>query len=740
MKTKSLFLTLALLLLLPLSMKAAYEDVILWSDLVDAGYLVDANELNNIDGLTKTDLTDGTSSAEYGGWLGYLDDGDNGLYLNSEAVFGSKVSGGKLKSIKVNWMEDWNAEGDKLFIYGASSKFDLDATYSDIAESAPSLIATFTYTEGDTYAEIADVLSVGNFEHFIITTDGGDVYFSSIEVKWQTIVKYGLTLNAAGRATLSSDAEYEAGANVYVSIVPSIKSGKNRYELRSYQIGEGPVVDLGVANYTQEAYALPVFVMEEGGVTINATLVDPITRKDVYVYFHKDATEVSSDDITSDENYTYTFQLKYKSGKSYYNLTDYTGSITTEIENSALAACVGAVSFDAASGSGSFTVKGLMDGSTRVVLNVSQDANYKRKTAYLGLTIFPKDIMLLTTFNDKWYVMKNTLNGSNRFNAEEVLYVNGTIYYNPGSDPSDFTWQSLSDGSDYVLISGGLYLGTGTAGKFTLSSTKTLFGKDPDDSNRLSKEGGIGICIQGTQFGSYMASTYATNDSYSPSVIMVDLENVAVASQVPTRSQTDTYYSTMCFPFPITRSSSFISGLGDVYSVSGVFKAGDVVQGIELELVEDAVLAAGTPYIYVADGAALDIYYGEKTTADPIGYATGLVGNLESSKLYVPGDGNCYGIKNNQIRRVLPGATASVGQYKAYIDVTDLPTAGAASAPGRKVMYAYNQEDTATSLEDFLNNATFINWNEPVYNTLGQQVGKGTTGVLIQNGKKFLVQ
>ncbi|MBQ7648330.1 MAG: hypothetical protein IJS92_04555, partial [Paludibacteraceae bacterium] len=61
-------------------------------------------------------------------------------------------------------------------------------------------------------------------------------------------------------------------------------------------------------------------------------------------------------------------------------------------------------------------------------------------------------------------------------------------------------------------------------------------------------------------------------------------------------------------------------------------------------------------------------------------------------------------------------------------------------APGRKVMYAYNQEDTATSLEDFLNNATFINWNEPVYNTLGQQVGKGTTGVLIQNGKKFLVQ
>ena len=54
-------------------------------------------------------------------------------------------------------------------------------------------------------------------------------------------------------------------------------------------------------------------------------------------------------------------------------------------------------------------------------------------------------------------------------------------------------------------------------------------------------------------------------------------------------------------------------------------------------------------------------------------------------------------------------------------------------------MYAYNQEDAATSLEDFLNNATLINWNEPVYNMLGQQVGKGTTGVLIQNGQKFFV-
>ena len=742
MKTKNWFVALIVSFLLPLSVEAVtiHTDVIDWNDLVTSGYMADKNVLNDMDGLSSGDLADASSSTIYGGWLGYFNKGDEGLFLNSDAIFGSKVSGGKLKALRINWMTEWAAPGDKIYVYGGSSKFNLEGVYSDIVAADPTIIATFTF-DGSAYSEIADVLSVGNFEHFIITTDGEDVYFSSIEVSWQEVVKYGITFTpSGGTATLSpSGTTYEAGEDVRVSIVPGVKSGKTNWELKGYKIGDGDYVDLGAANYTQEAYALPTFVMPAGGITIAATLGDPISRKDVYIYFYKDAVEITSDDLTSDDNYTYTFQLKKRVGKAYSNITDYAGEITLEIEDPDRATQVGAVSFNAATGAGTFTVRGLLEGTTRVSINISQDANYKKKQAYLGLTIYPKDVVLLTTFNDKWYVMKNALNGSNRFDAEEVLYVNGTIYYKPASNPGDFTWQSLRDGDDYVFLSGGYYLGTSTAGKFTLSSTKTRFGKDPEDFDRLSKEGGVGMCIYDSQFGSYAAMNYTSNASYSPSVVMVDADDVVVATQIlPVRTQTDAYYSTLCFPFPIVKGN-FASGIGTVYNVTGVIRSGDKVTGIELEEVSGNVLAAGKPYIYVADGTSLDVYYGEETYFEDYGYATGLVGNLTGAKLYVPDGGNCYGISNNQIRRVLHGAVASIGVYKAYIDVSGLPTAGSSPAPGRRVMYAYNQEDAATSLEDFLNNATLINWNEPVYNMLGQQVGKGTTGVLIQNGQKFFV-
>ena len=244
-----------------------------------------------------------------------------------------------------------------------------------------------------------------------------------------------------------------------------------------------------------------------------------------------------------------------------------------------------------------------------------------------------------------------------------------------------------------------------------------------------------GLCYDEdfTAFTINNQNEYKGTTTISAPIYEVSISNILPATEY-TRSLTSGNYATMCLPFPVSRSEEFLSGI-NVFNITGKYMSGSNITGIEMAEVE-GILEAGKPYIIQATAATLSAWYGEATAMSPVS-ATGLVGNLGSA-YYVPVGG--YIISSNKIRRVAYANTGSVGQYKAYLDLSAVPDAGGVSAPGRRVLYAENTEDTVTSLEDFLNNASEINWNEPVYNMLGQRVGKGTKGVLVQNGQKFLIQ
>jgi hypothetical protein len=147
-------------------------------------------------------------------------------------------------------------------------------------------------------------------------------------------------------------------------------------------------------------------------------------------------------------------------------------------------------------------------------------------------------------------------------------------------------------------------------------------------------------------------------------------------------------------------------------------------------------LEAGRPYVVHTLSSPLNAYYGEITATEVVP-APGLVGNISEKPLAVPA--GCYGLSNSRLRLVTDGGLATTGQYKAYFDLRDVPEVSSTNLPmGSKMMYTTDTTETPTDVDALFGNSSQINWQLPVYNVLGIQVGEDATGVLIQNGIKFL--
>ena len=96
-------------------------------------------------------------------------------------------------------------------------------------------------------------------------------------------------------------------------------------------------------------------------------------------------------------------------------------------------------------------------------------------------------------------------------------------------------------------------------------------------------------------------------------------------------------------------------------------------------------------------------------------------------------------MSGGKFRYISAGGASNVKAYRAYIDAGELDASSGTPAPGRRILYIKDMQDVATDIED-LTVGQLIDWSKPVYNIMGMQVGKGATGVLIQDGQKFIVQ
>ena len=174
-----------------------------------------------------------------------------------------------------------------------------------------------------------------------------------------------------------------------------------------------------------------------------------------------------------------------------------------------------------------------------------------------------------------------------------------------------------------------------------------------------------------------------------------DVQEIVPEATEYTRDVTIGRYGTICLPKAVAHED--IQG-GVFFNIQyAVTNTNDEVIGILMEE-EDGDLEAGMAYIFRATADELVLPYSGEAVVNPVA-TNGLVGNLSETPLDVPQ--NMYVLSNNQIRK-LAGGTATAGQNKAYIDLTNVTKLNyvPAAAPGRIMLYVEDNNPVVTDVKD----------------------------------------
>lgn len=344
----------------------------------------------------------------------------------------------------------------------------------------------------------------------------------------------------------------------------------------------------------------------------------------------------------------------------------------------------------------------------------------------------PEPIMMVSELDGLYFAVTHEITDS-AIAALELIGLNDTYYYKPGTNTADITWY-IQRGrvSNYLSNSTGLYL---TVEGKNIAMRAERFAWTVNDAGQFVTAENTGLCYDSKNRAFVVADKTgndANNWHLSVSAAEQSLDALQVAETYTRGGVTDDQYITICLPYAI--SQTFLE-TAEVFNVTGKFVSGSRVTGVALTP-EEGILEAGKPYVVHTLSSPLNAYYGEITAAEVVP-ALGLVGNLSEEPLAVPA--GCYGLSNSRLRLVTEGGRATTGQYKAYFDLRDVPEVSATDQPmGSKMMYTTDTTETPTDVDALFGNSSQINWQLPVYNVLGIQVGEDATGVLIQNGIKFL--
>lgn len=189
-----------------------------------------------------------------------------------------------------------------------------------------------------------------------------------------------------------------------------------------------------------------------------------------------------------------------------------------------------------------------------------------------------------------------------------------------------------------------------------------------------------------------------------------------------TRDVTSGNFGTICLPFDATVSGATL------FTITSQIKDGNnELVGLNLTSVSSAT--AGVSYIYKATASTLTATYtGSTYTTTPISS-----GNMSGNLSTTPADvsiGN-YIIKDNQLRKIVDGGAATVGQYKACI----LNSIESLSVGARGTDYIDFVDESAGI--DEIESTRNVD-NETFFNLAGQRVVQPTKGLYIVNGRKML--
>lgn len=762
MNAKHLFLTLLMLLAGVNLASGTVKDIISFTN-VDASYGASIKAMGSDGDFPELADCAFTSEARYTGMMFYSSAESKLGFVNLEA-FSTTVSGGKLKSIRIYW--DASTDVDE----GIRLCLNTDTPYAggeDDPVSSSDHYEDFSYNgiDADTYFDDFDA----DYQYLAII--GYDLsYVTSIEIEWAEDVTptYNIlqgTISAGatwGTHVVTDKTTAKEGEVVTLTFTPPSKTKS----LKSFSF-DGMVIDLsciGYVDFGEDPYTFS-FYMPARDVTVDAVF-GLASRQTQNVYMKDGGVTVSSTTIQSGIVKEFTFERVDKKGNAVTG-----GVVSYYIEDASLAS----VSLtDNGDGTGTCRITGLATGTCTFKIQATKTPTANAgSTVEITLTVEPRRVALLAESGGKTYVLTTSIAGDKGEPREVHKSSDGKYYFDPAWE-DEITWKATTRnaaGTSFTYQdNSNKYL---SAYEYSLSlessasSPYVVWYKDVDrrknkDDERLIYEVSTGKFSTSTADFSTAAKEYIINgDDFKPANEYSTSNSSAAIYD--SRSLSAGSYGTLCIPFTVPEMfrKPGIAGEGAAfYTLDSKDVVDGAITGINIVPVDDdAELEAGKSYLYrICDGfTAITLLHGQsdETDVDINDKKDGFVGvlpgtpGLVAGKLQVP-DGveprteGCYGVSGGRISYIAAGATARLKIYRAYIDASELEVEGAIPSPKRiklnmDLETQTTSEDIETDLSD-LTDAMFINWDEPVYNVMGIQVGKGTTGVLIQNGQKFIVQ
>ena len=194
-----------------------------------------------------------------------------------------------------------------------------------------------------------------------------------------------------------------------------------------------------------------------------------------------------------------------------------------------------------------------------------------------------------------------------------------------------------------------------------------------------------------------------------------------------TRAKGSYNYATICLP---TVATDLSHTFGTFYTIAGKTMKNNEVTAIVIE--ETSSLEAGKGYIFkYNEGTQIVAVEHKGETTDIVTENKGMIGNLSKEAMNVPR--GCYILKNDKILKNAASPYVTIGQYRAYINLTNVPIfTGTLSS--KMVRFDINDETTHISAINPENSSK----PQKTFNTQGTLVDESYKGIVIYGGKKIL--
>lgn len=186
-------------------------------------------------------------------------------------------------------------------------------------------------------------------------------------------------------------------------------------------------------------------------------------------------------------------------------------------------------------------------------------------------------------------------------------------------------------------------------------------------------------------------------------------------------------YATICLP---TVATDLSHTFGTFYTIAGKTMENNELTAIVIE--ETSSLEAGKGYIFkYNEGAQIVAVEHKGETTDIVTENKGMIGNLSKEAKNVPI--GYYILKSDKILKNAASHNVTIGQYRAYIDLTHVPVfTGTLSS--KMVRFDINDETTHISAINPGNSSK----PQKTFNTQGTLVDESYKGIVIYGGKKIL--